>query len=122
MGIATLLVGPYAIAKAFTSKGVNNYLRKSFQQYQNEAVESFAKTGEISNFRKTVTSMRQLSEKLLSENIIDRQTFDSFLMILPSAVSRLQEDIRVQKQAKLDVEKLEKDSKEDANEPVENLG
>ena len=57
----------------------------------------FAKTGEISNFRKTVTSMRQLSEKLLSENIIDRQTFDSFNDTLPSAVSRLQEDIRVQK-------------------------
>ena len=31
--------------------------------------------------------MRQLSEKLLSENIIDRQTFDSFNDTLPSAVS-----------------------------------
>ena len=121
LGIATLLVGPYAISKAFTSKGVSNYLRKSFQQYQNEAVESFTKTGEISNFRKTQTSLRQLSEKLLAENIIDRQTYDSFNDTLPSAVSTLQEDIRIQKQAAEDVEKLEKDNKEDANEPVENL-
>lgn len=101
---AVLLGGPWAISRAFTSKTVNRYLKTSFKEWQQEAVESFNKTGKISNFRKTATSLRQLSEKLVAEKIITLQQKEAFDQSIPFAIQEIQEDIRKQKENKINQE------------------
>ena len=103
VGGAILLAGPWAVSKAFTNKSVAKYLQKSFQTIQEEAVASHKAAGAgnfagISNFRKTMTSLRQLSEQLLSQRIIDENMKESFDSNLPIAIEQIRENIRLSNQ------------------------
>jgi hypothetical protein len=95
-----LLAGPYAIAKAFTNKSVAKYLQKSFKTIQEEAVASHKAAGAgnfagISNFRKTSTSLRQLSEQLLANRLIDESTKEAFDKNIPFAIDEIRKNIEI---------------------------
>ena len=102
-GAALLLGGPYAVAKLFTNRKVSKYLQTSFKDFQEEAVASYKAAGEgnfagISNFRKTATTLRQLSDKLVAEKIITQQQKEAFDQSIPDSIRQIQQNIRIEKE------------------------
>ena len=98
LGGVTLIAGPWAISRLFTSKAFNTYLRKGYDQLQKESAASYKAAGEgnfagISNFRKTATATRQFMQQLLSQGLINRQELEQAEANIPKAIDNIRNQI-----------------------------